>query len=146
MKGHTTKRRKSASRALVHHTRTVYRTPKVARRRRHGKGAGGIKLTHLALAAVGIGFLTGSATPFKAIPENLTKVPGAKTFGNAAALGGVALAINYFKPNKWLRLAGIAGIAVAAVQLGTQGTSFKFVGDGGDMGDEGDMGDMEDDE
>ncbi len=138
------------------HTRTVtkYKTrraPDKHHRKRRGRG-GGMSLVHLAVAGAGLAYLTGAATPVKAITDNIAKIPGAKTFGNTATAGLVCLAIDRFaKRNRYLRAAGIIGVVLAAVQVGTQGTNFKWLGDGerergeftGDI-DADDVGDADD--
>ena len=58
------------------------------------------------------------------------KIPGAKTFGAPAVVGGIALGIDhFFKRSPWLRAAGYVGIALAAAKLGEQNKDFKFLGD-----------------
>lgn len=131
------RRSRKRSTAIVRQsTRTVYRSApkrKTYRRRRHG--GGGIRLTHLALASAGLAFVTGQSSPIAAIRDNAAKIPGAKTFGPAAAVGVACLAVDRFvKPNKWLKLLGTAGVVLAAVRFGEQGTAFKWVGDGDDVG------------
>lgn len=144
-KGHFVKSSK-ARKSHASHAITKYRTgpTKVVtryrskpapkhHRKRHHKGGGGMNLTHLAIAGAGLAFLAGPSSPIKAIPENIAKLPGAKTFGNAATAGLACLAIDRFvKRNRWLRAAGVIGVALGAVQLGTQGTNFKWVGDADD--------------
>jgi len=154
-------RRKTPSRAIVRtRTRTVTRhvkSPRRRRGRRHGGGGGGIKLTHLALATAGLAFVTSSEHGPKAFTDIAAKIPGSKTFGTAAMVGVIALAVDRFvKPNRWLKLLGTAGVVLAASKIGEQGTDFKFTGDvqgndgGGsfDLSDESglDMGDMDGDD
>lgn len=105
-----------------------------------------MNLLHLGIATAGLAFLTGAKSPVQQIPQMAAKIPGAKTFGTAAAVGVAALAVDRFvKPNKWLKLAGAAGIVLAAAKLGQDGTDFKFVGDdddiAADIGDDDDVGD-----
>jgi len=86
-------------------------------------------LKHLAIAGAGLAFLTGKAAPIAAIPENVNKLPGAKTFGAPAVAGIAALAVDKFLwPNKWLRAAGYIGVGLAVVAIGNQGKDFKWVG------------------
>jgi hypothetical protein len=158
VKGHktTTHRKRSKSTAMVRHSAPVvvtrYRTaskPHHKRRsRRSGGGGGGVNLGHVALAGAGLAFLAGPQSPIKAIPENLAKVPGSKTFGNVAIGGAACLVVDRFvKRNKWLRYAGIVGVVLGAVQVGTQGTEFKWLGDAdGGAGDDGPfIGDLSED-
>jgi len=129
---------------VVHKTRTVTRRAKPHRRRRSGGGGGMPKLWQVAAAAAGLAYVTGDQTGVKFIRDNAAKIPGAKTFGTAAALGGACLAVDRFiKPNKWLKLAGVAGVVLAAVKFGSQGTSFKWLGDDESSGDY-DISDIED--
>ncbi len=131
----------SHSKAIVKYrkgpTVVKYKTraaPKSKRKshRKH-RGGGGMNLTHLALAGAGLAFLTGASSPIQAIPTNVAKIPGAKTFGNPAMAGLVCLGVDRFvKRNKWLRAAGVIGVVLGAVQVGTQGTSFKWLGDPAD--------------
>jgi len=118
--------------------KTKYKTRSIAkapRRRRGGKSSGGgIKLTHVAAAAAGLSYVFGDKGPASLV-ANANKIPGAKTFGAPATVGLACLAVNHFRPNKWLKLAGIAGLVLAASKVGQQGTDFKFVGDPDD-GDE----------
>lgn len=134
-------------------TVTKYRTrsaPKAQRRRsRRGGGGGMPNLVHLGIATGALAYLTGDQGP-AFVRDNAMKIPGAKTFGAAAAVGIGALAVDRFvKPNKWLKLAGCAGIVLAAAQLGKQGTSFTWLGDEdatADIGDDyDDVGDDYDD-
>lgn len=120
-------RSRTRTRTIVR-TRTRHVTHRRGRRR--GGSGGGLPLGPFLLASAGIGYLTGDNTPIPQISANVAKIPGAKTFGNAAALGLVCLAANKFiKPNKWLKLAGYAGLAVAAVKAGSQGSKFQWLGD-----------------
>ena len=143
-----TKRRRTASRAMTTTTRHVHHAAPVRRRRRGGRGrssGGGVRLMPLALAAVGLSYLTGAHGP-AFVRTNVAKIPGVKTFGATAVTGVALLAIDrYVKPNKWLKLAGIAGVVLAAVQVGTKGADFKWLGDEG-TGDHYDMtGDLHED-
>jgi len=100
------------------------------RRRRRHHGGGGMSLKHLAIAGAGLAFLTGASSPIKAIPDNVAKLPGAKTFGNPAVAGLALLGVDHFLyKNKWLRAAGVVGVVLGAVQVGTKGKDFQWVGD-----------------
>lgn len=125
-------------------------------RRRHG--GGGINMLHLGLATAALGYATSASGP-EFIRTNAAKIPGAATFGTAAAIGVAGLAFDRFvKPNKWAKLLGVAGVVLAAAKIGEQGKDFKFLGDGdttADVGDDDvgdddvadlDMGDDDDDE
>ena len=148
--------RKSASTRTIVRTRTVkgpirYRAKphrKAPRRRKSGGGMG-TNLLHLGLATAALSYATNDQGP-EFIRTNAAKIPGATTFGAAAAVGGVCLAIDRFvKPNKWLKLFGVAGVVLAAAQAGKQGTNFKWVGDDeytGDVGDDDDVGCDDDDD
>lgn len=125
-------------------TVTKYRTRSAPkrhhRRRRHG-GGGMPNPLHLALAAGGLAYLTGSSGP-EMVRTYGAKIPGATTFGIPAVVGIGCLAVDRFvKSNKYLKLAGIAGIVLAATKIGEQGTNFKFIGDVGDDEYTGDVGD-----
>lgn len=132
-------------------TITKYRTrtvsaPRRRSRRRGGNHGGGVKLTTLALATLGLAYVTGSQGPAM-VTQNVAKLPGVKTFGGAAIVGGVCLAIDRFaKPNKWLKLFGTAGVVLAAARVGDQGTKFSFVGDADDVGGLEYTGDVEGDD
>lgn len=122
---------------------TKYRTRHAAtrpRRRRSGKHSGALSLTKLGIAAVGIGWLTSaqSSPAVKVRDFFATTIPGGKTFGPAAMLGGTALVIDRFVyKSPWLRAAGIVGVVAAALKLGEQNTGFKFLGDvSGDHGED----------
>ena len=168
--GHTAKARKPVARkrrsksSAVVHRRRVHRAP--ARRRRRSGGGGGASLPVLpiAVSAATLAYLTGASGP-KQVRDLANRIPGAKTFGPLAVLGGGCLVVDRFvKRNKWLRLAGVVGIAAAAMKVGEQGANFKWVGDDdigmlddvgyddmGDVGDDemgdiGDIGDVGDDE
>ena len=123
--------------------KTRYRTRharKHSRRRRHHSG-GGISIGKLAIAGLGLAYLTGPKAPIAAVTENIAKVPGAKTFGNTAVAGAICLGIDRFvKRNAWLRAAGLVGVVLGATQLGSQGADFKWLGDGSD----GFVGDIDD--
>lgn len=136
--------RRRARRAAPRRTRTVYKTRRVTwpdgtyvgggkRRRghrRHRGHGGGVGLKHLAIAGAGLAFLTGAGSPIQAIPTNIAKLPGAKTFGGPAVAGLACLAVDrFFHRNKWLRAAGWIGVGLAAVQVGTKGKDFAWVGD-----------------
>jgi len=112
-------------------TKTKYKTRTVAVAKRRGRrssaSGGGIKLIHVAGAAAGLSYLFGDKGPASLV-ANANKIPGAKTFGAPATVGLACLAVNHFRPNKWLKLAGIAGLVLAASKVGQQGTDFKFVG------------------
>lgn len=146
------KRHRKGSKAIVRYrTRTVTRVRRVGAHRKHRRsrrrGQGGVQLLPLAIAAAGVGFLAGQDSPIKAIPDNIGKIPGAKTFGNEAMFGLACLAVNkWVKPNKWLKLAGIAGLTLAAFKIGSQGKNFKFVGGDDDLDglDSDDVGDDDD--
>lgn len=151
----STRARRSGGGAITkYRTRTVtkYKTRRVGgggkRRtsRRGGKTAGRIKLLHIIGAGLALGYVSGAQGP-KMLKDAVAKIPGQKTFGTEAALGATCLAIDHFKPNKWLRLAGYIGVGLAAVKAGSQGTAFKWVGDAGDeydMAGDDDMADVED--
>ena len=133
---------KKKSKAITKHTKGRLHS-KTTHRRRSSKGGGRINPLHIALAAAGVAYAVGGAGP-AFIKTNVAKIPGAKTFGNEAALGIACLAIDRFaKPNKWLRLAGYVGIVAGAMKFGQQGSQFKWLGD---MGGDGDMMDMGDDD
>jgi hypothetical protein len=165
-KGHFVKRGHAATthKAMTHRRRSSPQTVTVIRqtrtgapakathkrrRRSHAGGGGGMKLTHLAIAGAGLAYLTSASSPLQFIPQNVAKIPGAKTFGNAATAGLVCLGIDRFvKKNRWLRAAGVIGVVLGAVQLGTKGKDFKWVGDAdgysGDVeGDDDELGDQE---
>jgi hypothetical protein len=143
-------RKRSSSKSIVRYrtkTLTKYRTRGAPRRhrrhRRHG-GGGGVNLLHLGLATAGLAFMTSSKSPLPAVKTFGDKIPGAKTFGTAAAIGVGALAVDRFvKHNKWLKLLGVAGVILAAAKVGEQGTDFKWVGDDDDI--TADIGDDDDD-
>ncbi|SRR5258706_11574935 len=120
-------------------TKTKYRTRKAPRHHRRGRRGhhhGAASLGKIAIAAAGLAYLTGAKGP-KSVSESVAKLPGAKTFGNAATLGLALLAVDRFvKKNAWLRAAGIAGLVLGATQVGNQGADFKWLGDGSDVGDE----------
>lgn len=148
--------RKSASTRTIVRTRTVagpirYRSRphKKTHRRKSSRGGMGTNLLHLGLATAALSYATNDQGP-EFIRTNAAKIPGAATFGAAAAVGGVCLAIDRFvKPNKWLKLFGVAGVVLAAAQAGKQGSNFKWVGDDeytGDVGDDDDDDDEGDDE
>lgn len=153
-KGQYVKHRKSHA-ITKYRTRTVtkYRTRKAHRKHRRGRRrhhAGGVNLTKIALAGLGLAFLTGAKSPIQAIPTNIAKIPGAKTFGNAATGGLICLGIDRFvKRSPWLRAAGIVGVVLGATGIGDKGTDFKWVGDETgdeftgdiDVGDDDDIGD-----
>jgi hypothetical protein len=129
---------------------TVVRVSGGKRKSHHGRrrhhGGGKMNLLHLAVAGAGLAYLTGSASPVQAIPQNIAKIPGSKTFGNAATAGLACLAIDRFvKRNKWLRAAGVIGVVLGAVQVGQKGADFKWLGDedGGDWGGDNGSYDME---
>jgi len=108
---------------------------KVKSKHRGGKHGGGIKLTHLAIAAAGLGYITSDKHGVEFVKTNAAKLPGAATFGVPATIGLYALAVDrYVKPNRWLRLLGYAGLITAAMKVGTEGSDFKVVGDS-DVGD-----------
>lgn len=143
--------RKSASTRTIVRTQTVkgpirYRSkPAKKAHRRKSRGGGGMNLLHLGLATAALSYATNEQGP-EFIRTNAAKIPGAKTFGAAAAVGGACLAIDRFvKPNKWLKLFGVAGVVLAAAQAGKQGTNFKWVGDDEYTGDVGDD-DVDDDD
>jgi hypothetical protein len=150
-KSHHSKARRSTSRAMTvaRPQVTVIRTSsggvshkRKSHRRRRGGGGGGMNLTHLAVAGAGLALLAGSKSPIKAIPDQVSKLPGSKTFGNVAVAGLACLGVDRFvKRNKWLRAAGIVGVVLGAVQVGTQGADFKWVGD-----EDGFSGDVEGDD
>lgn len=124
----------AAPRAPARRRRT-HRVHHVAhRRRRSSRSSGqGMKLLHLAGAAIGLAYLTGDQSPVQAIPQNVAKLPGAKTLGNTTVAGLACLAVDrYVHKNRWLRLAGVAGVVAGALQVGAKGTDFKWVGDEGD--------------
>lgn len=130
--GQKSRKRRSHSKAMtVTKTRKVYVKRKA--HRRHRKGSGPLKLTHLALATAGLAFVTkaGATTGFqKSVNDFMEKVPGTKTFGSTVMLGLGLLAVDRFvKPNKWLKLAGTAGVVLGAAQIGSKGSEFKFLGD-----------------
>jgi hypothetical protein len=137
IKGSGHKSHASKSRAIVV-TKTRYRSAvahkaKAHKRRRHHGGGAGVKLTHLAIAGAGLAWLAGASSPIQAIPTNIAKIPGAKTFGNPAIAGLACLAADRFiKRNRWLRAAGLVGVVLGAVQVGTKGKDFAWVGDSGD--------------
>lgn len=144
----SSRRRRSASRALVRQsTRTVYRTRSArrVRRRRGGSRSGGgmgINLLHVGLAAGALAYATGDSGPAM-IRNAAAKIPGTKTFGAAATIGLGCLAVDRFvKRNRYLKLLGVAGVVLAATQVGRQGTGFRWVGDD-DLSDVADM-DMSD--
>lgn len=130
------------------------------RRRSHGRGrrrhgSGGVKLGHLALATLGLAFVTSpqNNAVSKKVNEVIGKVPGSKTFGTTAIAGLGALAASKWGPgklkgNKWLKALGYAGIVLTAAQVGNQGTDFKWLGDeeGFDLEDIDDIGDEDDDD
>lgn len=154
--GHARKR--SSSKAITRYrTRTITKTRRVhvgARKHRRGRrrgGSGGINMLHLGLATAGLAFVTGPKSPITQVRDMGAKIPGAKTFGTAAAVGVAALAVDRFlKPNKWLKLLGTAGVILAAAKIGESGTDFKFVGDDdditADIGDDDDVSDVGDDD
>lgn len=111
--------------------RVVYKKKHHRRGRRHS--GGGMNIKHLAIAGAGLAFLTSAASPIQAIPNAVSKIPGAKTFGATTMAGIACLGIDrYIKPNKWLKAAGIVGVIAGALQVGAKGTDFKWVGDAGD--------------
>jgi hypothetical protein len=145
-KGHFVKRGSTAlatrpKTRTITKTRTKYvaRKAKTSRRGKRGAVAGGPKLVHLAIAAGGLAYLFGDKGP-QSLVTNANKIPGAKTFGAPATVGLACLAVNHFRPNKYLKAAGIVGLIMAASQVGKQGTDFKFVGDEGDEADFSDDG------
>jgi hypothetical protein len=144
------KRRKSST-ALARRSRRRYHLAKMPRRSRRRRGAG-LNMVHLGAATLGLAYLTGAASPIKQVPAMAAKIPGAKTFGAPAVVGVSALAINHFRPNKWLKLLGAAGIVLAAARVGEKGSQFSWVGDDDDdvadiddVGDDDDVADYEDD-
>jgi hypothetical protein len=158
IKGGRRRARRSPSHAVVKYRTkhvTKYRTRRVGgggggrrRSRRSAKG-GRLSLLHIIGGGLALGYLSGSQGP-AAVKNIAAKIPGQKTFGTAAVLGGTALAIDkWVKPNKWLRIAGYIGVGYAAVKAGEQGTAFKWVGDVGDdydMSGDDDMADVEGDD
>lgn len=108
--------------------RIVYTKKKHHARRGRGKHAG-LNIKTLAIAGAGLAFLTSASSPIQAIPNAVNKIPGAKTFGATTMAGAACLAINHFKPNKWLKAAGWVGVIAGALQVGAKGTDFKWVGD-----------------
>lgn len=146
-------RRASGGAMVKYRTRTVtkYKTRHVgakSTRRRGGrrtKNGGRINLLHLVGAGLAVGYLSGAQGP-KMVKDTLAKIPGQKTFGNEAVLGGACLAIDRFvRPNKWLRLAGYIGVGLAAVKAGSQGSAFKWVGDDDfDLAGDNDLEDVDD--
>jgi hypothetical protein len=145
-------KRKKSSTALARRSRRRYHLAKMPRRRRSSRRGTGINMVHLGAATLGLAYLTGAASPIKQIPTMAAKIPGAKTFGAPAVVGVTALAVNHFRPNKWLKLLGAAGIVLAAARVGEKGSSFSWVGDDDDVadfdddvGDDDDVADYEDD-
>jgi hypothetical protein len=137
------KRRKSST-ALARRSRRRYHLAKMPRRSRSRRRGAGINMMLLGAATLGLAYLTGSSSPVSQIPAMAAKIPGAKTFGAPAVVGIGALAVNHFRPNKWLKLLGAAGIVLAAAQVGSKGTNFSWVGDDDDVADIDDVGDDDD--
>lgn len=116
-------KRRHKTKAIVHRRRSYGRPA----RRRTRKGGGGHSLFHTLLAAAAVGYVVENVP---AISTVAAKIPGAKTFGTAAAIGAAALAVDHFVyRNKWIRLVGVGGAAVAAYQLGSKKFAVTWVGD-----------------
>lgn len=146
------KRRKSTALAHKRRSHSPSRRHHAAPRRRRRSGGGSIASTHNILhiggAALGLGYLLGPSSPMPTAVAYANKIPGAKTFGPAAAFGVAALGVDRFLwKNKWLKLAGVAGIVLAAAKVGEQGSQFRWVGGeddvGGDFDDVGGDDDVE---
>lgn len=130
------KRRKKTALARTR-TRTVvktrYRSRRPARRRRRARsssGVGGVMPYVVAAGAAGYLFGHKDDNSTAMLREYAMKIPGAKTFGPAAAAGVALLAVNKFvKPNRYLKLAGYAMLAHAAYEVGANKFNVKWVGD-----------------
>jgi len=142
------KHHRKAATAVVHRRRSSPRRRHHRRRRSSRRGgAGNPSLLQSLVAAAAVGYVIENVP---SVTELASKIPGAKTFGNAAAIGAVALGVDHFVyRNKWVRLIGVGGAMIAAYQLGTKKFNVKWVGD--DMGapmlgdpDDGMIADLED--
>lgn len=98
------------------------------RRHRGGGGHGG--LVPLLVLAAALGY-ANNVDEFMALVE---KVPGAKTYGGAAAVAGVSYAIDrWVYPSKWLKAATAVGLIITIYTLGKK--QFELPDWAGDVAD-----------
>jgi hypothetical protein len=130
--------RPRARRAAHHHVAAA--TKKRAARRRGG--GGDVSLIKIAATAVVLGNVVGKKDGVAggAVYDLVQKLPGAKTFGGAEAVGLYCAGLHHFttwggKLRPWIKAAGYLGVAAAFLKLGNAGTAFKWLGGSGEHRD-----------
>lgn len=118
----------------------VHQVEKRRTRRKHTTPQ--VAMEHVAITGLILGAVAGTkATPVigDTLYNMAQKVPGAKTFGGPAAVGGViwgasALLKVRGKARTWANAAGLVALGLVAVKVGQEQTGLKWLGDtGSDM-------------
>lgn len=109
-------------------TRPPVKKAKRGRRRGDSGSIAGKLIPILGTAAV-LGYVSGEGN-MPEVTDIVKKIPGAKTIGTPAAIGGALLLTNKFIfRNRWVKLAGVLGVAIGAYQLGAKKFDFEWLGD-----------------
>lgn len=145
-------RRKSPGRALVVAPRAeiverhyggrgipVIHQAKQASRRRRKHQTPPVSMEHVGITGLILGAVAGTkSTPIigDTVYNLALKVPGAKTFGGPAAVGGViwgasALLNVRGKARTWANAAGLISLGIVALKVGQEQTGLKWLGDSG---------------